>query len=296
MSIGLTKQFLYELHQVLEDEFCTEQLFEQLRFKLSLALMFDEIRGVVKSEDNSFYSNDLDIKFITEEELFQNPYLANISIPEEQRKNGFIIGRKNPIVTGLPIPFNISERNPVTLKLKRQCFILKSDKKMIFMPSMSEEDSSYCWMSIIPEEIKSLQKIIDDAHGHVLLLGCGLAYAAYMIARKPDVKSVTVVDCSKEVINLCQEIIVPQIPLEFRNKISFEVSEAISYLKTCDLSLYDYINVDVWHDTPDMIFTYLRCLEIEISAPEHNFSYWLEEKIRTEFQRFLMMLACDYPT
>ena len=47
---------------------------------------------------------------------------------------------------------------------------------------------------------------------------CGLGMLAYMVALKPEVQKVTVVDCCLDVINLCSEEIISQFPDEFKNK------------------------------------------------------------------------------
>lgn len=287
--------FKDKIKTILDKDLHIERELEDLEFKKNFALAFEEMRWVVGEKSLEITTLGIDVKIITEEELFSDPYLSNICIPAEVKKAGLIIGRKNPIMPGILAQYNIPTINPDTLEIKREYYILKSSKKIIFMPSIAEEGAQVCWMSIVPLEINSFKKIIDSASGNVLLFGCGLIYAPYMIARKSKVSSVTVVDYSHEVISLCQEVIAPQFPNEIKSKMTFIASEAISFLKTCDLTSYDCVNVDVWYNTPDMIFTYLRCLEIELSNPNHKFSYWLEEKLMFEFQKLWMMALCEYP-
>lgn len=57
-------------------------------------------------------------------------------------------------------------------------------------------------MSNTPAEINDHREIFELAEGHVLINGLGLGMAAEVIASKPEVKSVTVVEISPEVIQL----------------------------------------------------------------------------------------------
>ena len=125
------------------------------------------------------------------------------------------------------------------------------------------------------------------------MIGCGLGYAAYMISLKEDVTSVTVVDNNQDVLDIFYTYILPQ--FENKDKIRIIKSDALLYLSSCDLTVYDYVNVDIWYDTIDMIYTYFRCLTVEKANPTVKFSYWLEEELKNEIQQSILSAICDFP-
>ena len=50
-------------------------------------------------------------------------------------------------------------------------------------PGLTEGSSNTCWMTVEPFEIETFKKFIEEAKGDILLIGCGLGYAAYMLFR-----------------------------------------------------------------------------------------------------------------
>lgn len=115
-----------------------------------------------------------------------------------------------------------------------------------------------------------------------------------MISQKPDVTIVTIIDNNQEVLDIFTTYILRQFPN--KDKVKTIKSDALEYLRTYDLTIYDYINVDNWYDTIDMIFTYLRCLEIEKANPTVKFSYWLENDLKVDIQTAILSEICDFPT
>lgn len=64
------------------------------------------------------------------------------------------------------------------------------------------EDAEETWMSLTPMELTTCLPGVQAAHGHVLIGGMGLGWMAQMIAAKPDVASVTVVEIDPAVAEL----------------------------------------------------------------------------------------------
>ncbi|MBQ8697327.1 MAG: hypothetical protein IJ519_06370 [Clostridia bacterium] len=133
------------------------------------------------------------------------------------------------------------------------------------------------WMSVIPNEIVTMKKGINEASGRVLTFGLGLGYYAFHVSRKDEVISVTVVERDESVISLFREHILPFFP--DRDKITLIRADAFDYA-ALHLPGYDYIYTDIWHDPSDGAELYLRMKEYEHLAPEARFGYWCEDTIK----------------
>ena len=71
-----------------------------------------------------------------------------------------------------------------------------------------------------------------------------------MAAIKPSVESVTVVERSRDVIELFKKFILPQFPRA--DKVKVVHADAFKYAeKTAPKEKFDYIYADTWHDPSD---------------------------------------------
>lgn len=93
-----------------------------------------------------------------------------------------------------------------------------------------------CYMTDTPYEVETNRKAIENARGDVLDLGLGIGYFSYHAKRKPEVKSVTIVEKQKEVI----ELIYPAIK-DKKTKIIHD--DARKFLRK-NKKKYDMINID----------------------------------------------------
>lgn len=130
------------------------------------------------------------------------------------------------------------------------------------------------WMLITPNEIETMEKPINEATGNVLTYGLGLGYYAYMISMKEDVKTVTIVEKDKEIIELFNKYILPQ--FKYKDKIKIINMDAFEYFKK-DI-YYDFVFVDIWHDPSDGIDLYLKFKSLE--KKNIKYSYWIEDTIK----------------
>ncbi len=135
------------------------------------------------------------------------------------------------------------------------------------------------WMLITPNEINTMKAPIAAAHGRVLTFGLGLGYFAFMVARKENVESVTVIECDRDVISLFTDFILPQ--MECKEKIHIICSDAHDYAKNnMSCEHYDFAFCDIWHDVSDGIGEYLKFKEYEKENPDTEFAYWIENTIK----------------
>lgn len=278
------KQILYS---ILEEEYYLCDLFNSLLEDGTMDWEhLQEFRQIAKKP----LLHQEEITSLTKEEIMANPYLQNIKIPNVTTNN-FTLSNKRIIRPGVLFTSDEKRRDLTTM---RQINSYQLCNKALRFPGIHESNNSTCWMTVEPFEINSFKGIIEEASGNVLLFGCGLGYVAYMMSLKPEVTSITIVDNSQDVIDIFSTNILPQ--FENKGKIKIIKEDALEYLKNCNLSQYNYVNVDIWYDVIDMIFTYLECLEIEKENPSIRFSYWLENNLKEDVQKSLLSAICEYPT
>lgn len=92
-------------------------------------------------------------------------------------------------------------------------------------------------MTMEPDALLSLAPAIKKAHGHVVSFGLGLGYVAMEMAKKENVKSVTVVDNSPDVKKLVWE------HLDLQGKGSFVLDDAHHFLSTTNRK-FDFVEID----------------------------------------------------
>lgn len=157
-------------------------------------------------------------------------------------------------------------------------------------PAVLEDGNE--WMTLTPVDLDTCDEAIGAAHGRVVTFGLGLGYYAYMVARKPEVESVTVVEKSEDVIRLFKTYILPQ--LECREKIRIVNDDAFLYAKhTMPKENFDYAFVDTWRDASDGAPMYEKMKALEHLSPNTEFSYWIENFLisRIRAVRFSKMLG-----
>lgn len=229
--------------------------------------------------------HETEIVHLTKEEIMANPYLQNIKVPNVS-SNRFKLSNKRIIRPGIVTKYKQKQRDLKTMRQVNSYFVC--DKSLRF-PGISEGEQTTCWMTVEPCEIESFRNFIEEATGDVLLLGCGLGYVAYMLSIKEAVTSITIVDNNQDVLDLFTTHILPQ--FDNKEKIKTVNSDGLDYLRNTDLSIFNNVNVDIWYDTIDMLYTYLRCLEIERENPTVNFSYWLEDELKFDIQKSILLAA-----
>jgi spermidine synthase len=131
----------------------------------------------------------------------------------------------------------------------------------------------------MPNETNTTKPAINFSEGKVLTYGLGLGYFAYMSALKENVESVTVVERSRDVIDLFKKYILPQLPnpekLEIVESDAFEFAE-----KRMQEGGYNTVFTDIWHDPSDGCDLYLRMKTYEKLLPDAKFVYWVEDTLK----------------
>lgn len=131
------------------------------------------------------------------------------------------------------------------------------------------------WMTLTPVDLDTSEEAIEAAEGDVVTFGLGLGYYAYMCSEKSEVKTVTVVEKSRDVIALFEKHILPQFPNKSKviivNADAFDFAERVMPEKH-----YNVAFVDTWRDASDGAPMYKRMKALEPLSPDTRFLYWIE--------------------
>jgi len=227
------------------------------------------------SADRAFTERYLkqSIRGIAQEPFLNDPYYRTVRIPAEGVSSGRFQLRMQELA---PCEAFVSDD-----------FRLFPDGRMVPQigyftevyryPAVLEDGRE--WMTLLPNEIRTTEGPIRNAHGRVLTYGLGLGYFAFMAAAKENVSSVTVVEQSEELLDLFRSVLLPQFP--DRGKIRLVCGDAFAFAEACGPdSPYDHVFADIWHDAGDGKAMYLRFKELEGRVPSATFDYWLEKTIR----------------
>lgn len=146
------------------------------------------------------------------------------------------------------------------------------DRRFDF-PAVLEDGNE--WMTLTPVDIDTCDDAIDKAHGRVVTFGLGLGYFAFMVARKDEVDSITVVEKSRSVIKLFREYVLPYFPCP--EKLTVIEADAFEYAeKVMPSEGFDYAFVDTWRDASDGAPMYEKMIALEHLSPTTEFDYWIE--------------------
>lgn len=232
---------------------------ETVRIIIATLFKLDDNREVMdryfkyifKELDTSEYNNNL--------------FLKNIKLDNINYKNWKIENIKYK-------PYELFVYND--LEVKDNCVIPQIGffTNVYKFPAIYENNR--IWMLITPNEINTMKDPIEESFGDVLTYGLGIGYFPYMVSLKDNVKSITIVEKDKSVIELFERYILPQ--FEFKDKIKIICDDAIEYAKR--QIKYDYIFVDIWHDPSDAINLYKEFKTLE--REDTKYSYWIEKTIK----------------
>lgn len=149
------------------------------------------------------------------------------------------------------------------------------------------------WMSLIPNEINTMEIDLNTMHGDILVLGLGLGYMSYSLALKKDVTSITIIEKDPNIINIFLKCIAPSINKEILDKIKIIKHDALIYLNKEDLSKFNYVYVDLYHNVNDGLDLYLKIKKIESLNKGTKFLYWLNLSFLSLIRRILLTLFIE---
>ena len=145
------------------------------------------------------------------------------------------------------------------------------------------------WMTLTPVDLDTCEDAIAMASGKVVTFGLGMGYYAYMVARKPEVDSITVVEKSPDIIRLFKKHILPY--FENPEKLRIICADAFEYAEhQMPEENYDFAFVDTWRDASDGTPMYEKMRALEHLSPKTRFEYWIENFL---ISRLRYLQFCD---
>ena len=201
-------------------------------------------------------------------ELEENPYLKNVHLGEHSL--GRFTLTKGTYGKYQLLQYNEPEILTGGIGINRLAVI---DHDFTY-PCIRENDDT--WMGVTPNEIFTMDRVVNEVKGNVLTLGLGLGYFAYMAAIKDDVSHVTVVEREPEVIELFNKYILPEFGCA--DKITVVQADAIEYMKELEDGEYDYCFADIWISNTDAS-SYIKLKKACRNFRKMQMRYWIENSI-----------------
>ncbi|NYT40275.1 hypothetical protein HZY97_05875 [Sphingomonas sp. R-74633] len=113
---------------------------------------------------------------------------------------------------------------------------------MMTMPALLRGDD--VWMSLSPMEIESQEIGLALSHGHVVIMGMGMGWAAMAAALRDEVTRVTVVERDSDVLAIHRELdLFAQLPDAARAKLRIVQADALEW--QADVPV-DLLMPDIW--------------------------------------------------
>lgn len=148
-------------------------------------------------------------------------------------------------------------------------------------------ENNQVWMNITPFEINTMKKSINKAKGNILTFGLGLGYFTYMVSNKKDVKSITVVEKDKTIIDFINRKIISK----FKNKDKIKIINNDIYNYSSEkLKDYDFIFVDTYKQADDGLKFYF---DLYSTFKNANCDFWIEESIISEFRKYIFLFLAS---
>lgn len=214
--------------------------------------------------------------------IYDNPYIKNIHIDNWLVENVYL-SNLDKYEAYKVHAYKMRSRDPKSLTTLFSFFYFPED---INYPSLGTVFPDSKWMGVEPSEISSFAPFISEAHGNVLVMGCGLGYLAYMLSIKDNVDKVTIVELDKRIKTMFEVYLKPQM----NDQIEIIEADALEFLDVEDISKYDYCSVDIWHGALELFEIYPRLLLLEQKHKGTKFHYWIEEDMHNILERIWLML------
>lgn len=223
-----------------------------------------------------------------DKEIFHNRILRMVHLEdaEKYKNDAFYKNIKIPEIKFGEWEMRYQKIKPYEAFLKNEPTLL-SDGSLVPEICFFEEEFVYPavlqngreWMTVTPHEINSTLPSVNECFGNVVTYGLGIGYFAYMASLKENVKTVTIVEKDKAVIDIFTKYILPQ--FEYKDKIIVVNGDAFEFAKEgITKNKYDYVFADTWHDASDGIEMYDKFKSLEKYSPDTKFSYWIEKTLK----------------
>ena len=249
---------------------------------------FKGLNEILEEQHVTALKDYIKIEEINAEEIESDPYIKAFKGVPKTISGNLAYSNSRKFTKNWLAKYEEDQRDPGSLITKiSYCYT----RKTLYLPVLYEgKIKKDPWMTVEPHEILTHDTRAKYVKGNVLLLGCGLGYTAFRLAQEDQVKSIDIVELSPDVKKLYDDNVRGITPNN--NKINdIILADAVEYLYTTNLEKYNHIDVDIWRDTLDMTYPYLKSLALEDRYPNVKFTYWIENSfynnLQTEILRIL---------
>ena len=261
-----------------ESDFLTDkkdsEYFSLLMNKSEISINTNELLTLINSNKINIFH------LLDEKKYLNNPYYRNIPF-KNIKYNNFTL------TTNYYDKYESFLFDEVNLDSNLEINHVGFFNKQVNYYSLLENDTT--WMSITPYEINTMEKSINQASGNILTLGLGLGYYQYMTSNLDKVRSITIVEKNKDVIELFNKHILPY--FSNSNKIKIVNEDAISFLSN-NLKEYDYVFADIHHDEEEGLLFLLSLINKNIKVK--NLHFWIEDSILILARRYLLSIIEEH--
>ena len=234
-------------------------------------------------ENSAIYQTYIasNVFFIDKNEFENNPYYQQIK-PKETKSKGYTL------TYDFYTPYELFSYDDITVDEnyheQTRIAYFKDEFKFLVL-----NYKNVTWMSITPNEIKTMEPAIKKASGNIIVFGLGLGYFAFMTSLKEEVKSVTIIENDINIINIYKENLLPLFPQ--KEKINIVHADALEVIRKP--LPYDFAFVDLWHSVEDGFDLFLKFKKIENNNPNVEFSYWLNNSFFALLRRAFITLLSE---
>lgn len=206
--------------------------------------------------------------FISSKEWVNSPYHKNIQL---DKINDSHFSYRNEIIKGNEL-FNYSCIQKDPNRELNDYLMLRALDEDVSSIYLLQDDID--WMLDAPSEAMTNDPIAKKAYGNVLTFGLGIGYFTYMCLLNKNVKSITIIEKSQELVDMFNKFIYPQFPQDIQ--VNIIVGDAYSYYNKEYLEQYDFIYTDIWRSNDDGLECITKLLE-QYHNPNKDIYFWIED-------------------
>lgn len=252
----------------------------------------DFLDGYVEPKDEKMAKKDL---LIAGQLECKDPNLSLYVSVDDFNKNPYVLNVVNKILANKDLAYEeITFVKNVLFNLdsiiddpNRECRdymrlrMLDKDLNTIILKENGVE-----WMMAAPSESVTNDPCAKKAHGKVLTFGLGIGYFIYQAILNEKVDEITVIEKSKEVINIFKKI-----EKYFPKRIPINIIEgdAFDYFNQDYLSDYDYIYVDIYQNNKDGLPIIDKLLE-QCLPPMDRCDFWIEASLTNTIRTLIYLI------
>lgn len=207
------------------------------------------------------------------------PWVGNLNIPEGERGTFRVQHHMVPANRNIPLVSDwqrrmkiIEEKPPLVFDKPTRWHVLKDKEGDV-------------WMTDYPQEQYQSDVLLAPIQkGRVLVGGLGLGYVPSVLAKRPGIKHIDVIEIERDVIDL----VAFHLP-DPDCKITVVHADLFEFLERKNLN-YDWAFYDIWRSAEENVFFDYIIPLIDLTLPllpEHRIICWNEEMFRCQMEMAL---------